>query len=64
MNQELKHGLDVVAYSSMVAALVGWLPPIAAALTIVWLSIQITEKVLGKPFIEVVRCLFDRFKKD
>ena len=63
MGSELKHGIDAVAYANVVATIVGWLPPIAAALTVVWLTIQITEKIVGKPFVEVVRCFLDRFKK-
>lgn len=35
--------MDAVAVSGGVASLAGWLPDIAALLTIVWLSIRIWE---------------------
>lgn len=38
-----KIALDVAAGSVAVAALMEWLPPIAAALSIIWLSIQVGE---------------------
>lgn len=41
--EELKTAVDAAAVSSTIAALAGWLPPIASALTIVWLSIRIWE---------------------
>ena len=43
MNEEAKTALDAVAVSGTVATMAGWLPPIASALTIVWLSIRIWE---------------------
>ena len=43
MNEEVKTVVDAAAVSSTVAALAGWLPPLASALTIVWLSIRIWE---------------------
>lgn len=62
MNDNVKHGIDAAAIGNMVATLMGWLPPLAAGLTVLWLAIQITEKVVGKPFSEVVRCAFARFR--
>ncbi len=35
--------LDAVAFSSVIASFAGILPPIAAGLSIIWLSIQIGE---------------------
>ena len=43
MQQEAKSIMDAVAVSGGVASLAGWLPDIAALLTIVWLSIRIWE---------------------
>ena len=36
--------------------LVGALPVAATAVTFVWFSILIVEKVTGKQFVEIVRC--------
>lgn len=58
----MKHSIDVIAYGNTAATLMGWLPPIAAGLTVLWLAIQITEKVTGKSFVEVVRCFLDRLR--
>lgn len=35
------YAMDVIAVANVVATIVGWLPPIAAALSIIWTSIQI-----------------------
>ena len=43
MNEEAKTVVDAVAVSGTVATMAGWLPPLASALTIVWLSIRIWE---------------------
>ena len=43
MNEEAKTVVDAVAVSGTVATMAGWLPPLASALTIVWLSIRIYE---------------------
>lgn len=40
---------DAVPHVGVIAALAGWLPPTAAAFSIVWIALQITEKVTGKP---------------
>lgn len=39
----VKHIVDGVAISAWLAALMGWLPAIAAALSIVWTAIRIYE---------------------
>lgn len=48
----LRHLLDGISLSAAAGAVMGWLPPISAVLSIVWLSIQIGEwairKVKGK----------------
>jgi len=43
MQTEAKSIVDAVAVGGGVASLAGWLPDIAALLTIVWLSIRIWE---------------------
>jgi hypothetical protein len=54
---------DGAAAATAVATFVGWLPNFAALFTIVWLGVQITEKIVGKPFSEIVRCVFARFRR-
>lgn len=41
MDYNVKYGLDAVALGATVATLIEILPPIAALLSIIWLSIQI-----------------------
>lgn len=41
MNDTTKHVVDVAAAANAFAAFVGWLPSIAAALSIIWLGLQI-----------------------
>ena len=43
MQQEVKSIADAVAVSGGVASLAGWLPDVAALVTILWLSIRIWE---------------------
>ena len=39
---------DVLAGGTAIATLMGWLPPIAAGLSIIWLCIQIYDHFYGK----------------
>jgi hypothetical protein len=39
----VRYVLDAVAFSSVIASFTGVLPPIAAGLSIIWLTIQIGE---------------------
>jgi len=55
--QVVKATGDVTAHGAVIATLLGWLPSIAAIFSIIWLTIQIIERVVGKPFHEVLRCL-------
>ena len=41
MNNSVKYSLDAAAVANVIATLVGWLPAIAAGLSIVWTLIQI-----------------------
>jgi hypothetical protein len=43
MESSLKHGLDVAAIGTVVATIAGWLPAIAATLSIIWTLIRIYE---------------------
>jgi hypothetical protein len=61
--QVVKAAGDVTAYGTAIATLVGWLPHIAALFSVIWLAIQITEKVTGKAFHEIVRCLCRRVRE-
>ena len=53
--QVVKQSVDVVAYSGVVAAFAGWLPPLAAGASFLWISIQIFEKISGEPFHATLR---------
>lgn len=56
--QTVQQIVDAVPHVGVVAALAGWLPPAAAAFSIVWIALQITEKATGKP----AHILIDEFK--
>lgn len=47
--QMLQNALDATPHLGVLATLMGWLPPLAAALSIVWIGLQIAEKISGKP---------------
>jgi hypothetical protein len=48
MHDHIKYGLDATAAATAFASFLGWLPSIAALLSIVWLSIQIGEWLYKK----------------
>jgi hypothetical protein len=61
---------DAVPHVGVIATLAGWLPPIAAVFSIVWIALQIAEKLTGKPIhllsapvCEKVAAFFRRFRK-
>ena len=43
MQEEAKAAVDVIAVTTTVSTLMGWLPAVAAALSIVWTVIRIVE---------------------
>lgn len=43
MQEEAKAAIDVVAVTTTVSTLMGWIPAVAAALSIVWTVIRILE---------------------
>ena len=47
-DEVVKHVIDLGAVSIWAAAMMELLPPIAAALSIVWLSIQIVDYIVKK----------------
>lgn len=55
--------IDATPHVGVIAALAGWLPPIAAAFSIIWIALQITEKVTGKPFHVLVAPICERIKR-
>ena len=44
----VKYTLDAAAVANVVATIVGWLPAIAALLSIIWLGIQIYDRLKKK----------------
>jgi len=52
MQQHVRTGGDIISASGLVATLMGYLPAIAAALTILWTAMRIIEMFTGKPFHE------------
>jgi hypothetical protein len=57
VQQVAKTAADATAHGAVIATLLGWLPSIAAIFSIIWLTIQIIERVVGKPFHELLRCI-------
>ena len=47
-----KGALDAVSVGTVAGALMGWLPPIAALLTIIWTTIRILETATVKSIVE------------
>ena len=43
MDPTVKHGLDAAAIGTVIAAMAGWLPAVAAGFSIVWTLIRIYE---------------------
>ena len=54
MNQEIvKHGLDGLSITTVVGTFLGWIPHVAAVLSVVWMAIRILEthtvrRLMGK----------------
>jgi TctA family transporter len=55
VNEHTKHVLDAGAIGTTLGALLGWLPHIAAALSIVWTLIRIIETDTAKRLIQWVK---------
>lgn len=62
VQQAIKQTGDVAAYGTVAATLVGWLPHIAAGFSIIWLSMQMLEKITGKTINELVRCVWAKIR--
>lgn len=68
--QMIQNVTDAVPHVGVIATLAGWLPPAAAALSIVWIALQIAEKITGKPIhvlslavCSKIAAFFRRFRK-
>ena len=48
VSDNVKHIADAVSVTTVVGTLTAWLPPIAAALSIIWTSLRIYEMISGK----------------
>lgn len=49
--EQYKHAGDVIAVSAVAGSLAGWLPPIAAGFTIIWIAMQMVinwDKFMAK----------------
>ena len=52
MEEEAKQVFDAFAVGGTVGTLIGWLPPIASMLTIVWLSLRIWESTTVQDLVK------------
>jgi hypothetical protein len=51
VNEGFKHTIDVASAGTVVGALAGWLPEVAALFTIIWTSIRIFESKTVQSFL-------------
>jgi hypothetical protein len=51
----MKHTADAVAGAITVSAALQWLPPVAAAVSIIWTILRITEMVTDKTIADLIR---------
>jgi len=61
-SQIVKTAGDAAAHTTVVATILGYLPGIAALFSILWLAMQMSEKIAGKPFHQIVRCGIERIR--
>ena len=47
MNDNIKHVADIASGLTVVGTLTAWLPPIAAALSIIWTLLRLYEMLSG-----------------
>lgn len=52
MQEEAKQVFDAFAVGGTVGTLIGWLPPIASMLTIVWLGLRIWESTTVQDLVK------------
>jgi hypothetical protein len=55
MQEPVKHTVDAAAAGIAVTTVLGWLPAIAAAFTIVWTAIRIWETKTVQDFVATMR---------
>lgn len=48
----VKSAVDAVSVGTVAGSLMGWLPPLAALLTIIWTTIRILETATVKSIVE------------
>lgn len=60
--EQIKTITDLAAYSVATATVVQALPSIAAAFSIVWMAIQISQSKPFKQFIGLFRCLAKKWR--
>ena len=53
--ESIKPIIDAVAVTTTASALVGWLPPIVAILTLVWTVIRIYETETVQRFVQRIK---------
>ena len=53
---------DTTAWGALIGYFMGVLPTIATGLPVMWFAILITEKFTGKPFHELVRCVWSKIR--
>jgi hypothetical protein len=51
----IQHAVNTLATATILSTLVGWLPPIAALLGIIWFLIQIFESKTGQRFVRWIK---------
>jgi len=52
MEEEAKQVFDAFAVGGTVGTLIGWLPPIASMLTIIWLGLRIWESTTVQDLVK------------
>lgn len=58
--QMIDTALTAAPHIGVLATLAGWLPPIAALLSIIWIALQIVERLAGKPAHVLLAPLYER----
>jgi uncharacterized membrane protein YciS (DUF1049 family) len=48
LSEPVKHWLDIGAIGGVVATLFGWVPQIAALLSVIWICLRITNELLDR----------------
>lgn len=54
-HETAKHFIDLASIGTVVATVAGWLPAIAALLSIIWTAMRISEMLSGKTIYQIVK---------